>query len=165
MITKKEKKLYIPIGLPGCGKTTDRKEDALIVCKDNIRFMLLNHEQTKRDYYLDAKQGEIGEQNLELAVDHIAKSAFGALIREGWNIYLDGTNLIASHRHYYEKRALEFDYTLHFIVYLDNKKAFERNHSRSRRVPKSIMLDMINKREYLTSYEIMNAKEIITKGE
>jgi len=161
LITKKDRILYIPIGLPGCGKTWNRKRDALILCKDDIRFMLLNYEQTDRDFYLDSQNGDgVGKITLEEQVKEIFEAALQSLLGTGYNIYLDGTNLIAEHRVEYIRRAHAMGYKIHFILFKNHYTAIFRNSIRKRRVPNEIINNMFRNKEELTQFEKIMAYKI-----
>jgi predicted kinase len=162
---KKEKKLYVPIGLPGCGKTRDRRKDSVVICRDDVRFMLLNYPQTNRDFYVDAESGSIGTETLEKLVDSTVKHVFQSLIINGWNVYLDSTNLIAERRAFYEDLAHYFNYEIHFIVYENDNTAIENNKNRERVVPKEVIERMIKERDPLTDREQKIAASIEIRGE
>jgi predicted kinase len=158
MFTKKDRILYIPIGLPGCGKTYNRKIDALIICKDDLRFMLLNQQQTERDFYVDKTNKEsnetgIGKITLEDYIDQAVKFMFMNLVRTNYNIYLDGTNLSAGSRRWYIQHAKMFGYKIHFIVYVCDAKAIIINRNRERQVPEKVIEYMMENRDELTEYE------------
>lgn len=136
MSKKSKKKLIIPIGLPGAGKSHARPEGYCIVCRDDIRFMLLNYPKSQI-HFLD---------ELEPVVRMLARHAFQELIILGKNIYVDETNLRIATRLYHVALALAHGYVVEYWMF-DNSHAIKMNQHRNRRVPYDKMQDMINEFE------------------
>ena len=164
MISREEiqkKQLYICIGKSGSGKTTFRRTDCVVVCKDDIRLSMLNFPKTKRDFYIDAPTGSIGKHNLEEIVTEATKCVFRQLCSKSYNIYLDETNLTPNKRSWYYETAFSYDYDVHFIVF-KNPKAEENNKRRERRVPDEILKLQDKIFTPLTSSEKYFAKTVTT---
>ena len=146
---KSEKpKLIVPIGLPGCGKTSHRKDDCVILCKDDLRFMLLNTSKTKNDF----------ETSLEHIVESSRRYMFFNLITERFNIDLDSTNLKLSDRLYYLQIAFAFGYEIHYIYFENVKQAINNNKNRERMVPMELIKEMITEMEFPNNAEINRFK-------
>lgn len=81
--------IYITVGFPGSGKSTwawktAKDSDTIIICKDNIRFML------KGDYVFDP--------SYEPLVTEIATATFNSAFIAGFNIIIDEEHITKKHR-------------------------------------------------------------------
>lgn len=140
---KKEKQLYIPIGISGSGKSYNRRMDCLIINRDEIRFMLLNYHQTGCDY----------DERIEGIIKHIEFKLFKLAIHKGFNIYLDATNLLVKKRMKYIKEAAQHGYLVHYVLYVDYTSARLLNKKRERIVPENVLERQIDQLEGITSRE------------
>ena len=101
-------KMYILIGVPGCGKSTWAKDnidkETVVVCKDAFRNMLrINYEFNPR---------------YEKIVKDLQKAAIISAVVNGFNIIVDETNIKKSKRHDL-KLLLEEDYFATYeVVYV-----------------------------------------------
>ena len=126
---KRNKNLYLTIGISGSGKSTYSKKypDCLVLNKDSIRFMLYNFIFTNIDFF----------EGLEKLIQYVIRLLFLKLIRLGFNLYIDETNLLESGRAYYIENALKEGYKIHFLVF--KTKAEEISQNRKRKVAKDII--------------------------
>lgn len=139
-----EPTLYIPIGLPACGKTTHRERGTMVICKDDIRFMMLNYKQTGKHY----------DKVIEDIVDESEKLIFEHCLMRKWSIYLDECNLLAVNRRWYWKLALSHGYRIVFIWYKNYSESYDMNERRLRKVPLEVMDEMLYKIEPPTKEEL-----------
>lgn len=75
--------VYITIGISGSGKSEHRRDDCLILNKDQLRFMLYNFDKTGIDYVKE------NEQMIQMIAQHV----YLRLLKNGHDIYVDETNL------------------------------------------------------------------------
>lgn len=136
-------KVIIPIGIPGSGKSHHRPENFIVLCKDEIRFMLLNYPESGNDY----------DERLEGIIDVMDKILYLNILERGWNIYLDETNLTAKHRKFYIERALEKSYEVELHYYSNVTSAIARNATRERTIRTEVMVNMIADLEGPTDWE------------
>lgn len=152
---KREKKAVITIGLPACGKTTDRIKDYAVVCKDDIRFMLLNYKKTGRDFY----------EELENIVGKIERGIIIELCMRGYNIYIDECHVTKKERKNKIELLKRFGYEIKYIIYMNHAKAVKRNRKRKRTVSEKVMSRMVDDFDFPDSKELKEIKTIKIKGE
>lgn len=143
MIFRKEKELYITIGIAGSGKSTysSRFPNCFVINKDSIRFMLYNYKYTKIDFI----------EEFEQFIQSIIRYCFLELIKTDHNIYIDETNLTPENRSFYIENALKCNYKIHFLIFQTNAEKY--NQSRERVVPQEILAKQRAKMKLLTDYE------------
>lgn len=137
-------KLYLTIGIPGSGKTSFRRKDCITLCRDDLRFMFLNTEQTQNDFEIE----------LESMVEEIHYDIFVRLLKSRMNVYLDSTNLSREKRKKYFDKAYKEEYQIIVIQFnnIDEAKIF--NKMRERTVPNNEMKRMIEEFDPITTDEI-----------
>lgn len=140
---EKQKQLYITIGVSGSGKSSNRKDNCIIISKDNLRYGFLNYEQTNRAFFSE----------IEDIIKKINLFSFHSFLEEGYNIYLDATNLTTKVRDPYIKEAIKYGYDIHFIIFNNFKEAKKLNLKRERIVPTSLIETQIDTIEELTEEE------------
>lgn len=92
-MSEQKQMIYIPIGLPGCGKSTYyakhlENKGVKRVSADDLRFSMLQ----------SAKTGIYFEPSIEPTVWHTFYAHLGQLVREKADIYIDATNLTCERR-------------------------------------------------------------------
>lgn len=133
--------LYLPIGIPGSGKSTYAKtlvdyhiipQDA-VVCPDEYRKILT---------------GSMADQTANSQVFQIVRLVINSRLARGLSVYYDATNLKmvdikgvldTAVQHGHRIRVIRFD--------LPHDESRRRNARRSRPVPKSVMDRMIARYE------------------
>lgn len=133
--------LFIPIGIPGCGKSTfARGLGADIVSSDTIRALLTGDENDQ------TRNGEVFKQfHARIYSD----------LSNGRNVFADATNLTVSARKALldeaETARKVQPVTTHVILFKNPAQALRRNNSRDRVVPEDVMLKMLEKYEQTLS--------------
>lgn len=128
-------KLYIPIGIPGSGKSTWCREHlyATPVSTDDIRARMGDvNDQSHNDEVFERYHYEIGELLADL---------------RGINVVADATNLTRKARStlYEIARANKAD--VHIILFKNLSEAVSRNNLRERTVPPEAMVRMLDNYE------------------
>lgn len=132
-------KIYIPIGVPGCGKSTfgsQLVEDGAItpdsiVCPDSFRELLT---------------GDRTNQKCNKLVFFLIGEVISSRLEHGVDIYLDATNLTSKDRDEIVFEALDHDYSVQIIVFdLDEEKVRAQNSSRTHPVPDFAMERMFDR--------------------
>ena len=126
--------LFIPVGIPGCGKSTfARSLDGIIaVSTDEIREALC------KDVNDQSKNDEV------FATFHKMIEVF---LGDGISVYADATNLTSQSRDRLRIIAKEAGAKTHVILFRNLEQAIRRNAERDRVVPADVMLRMIEKYE------------------
>lgn len=102
-------KMYILVGVPGCGKSTwvkeNLEENTVVVCKDAFRSML------RIDYEFNPLY--------EILVELLQNAAIAAAVKNGFNIIVDGTNIKKSKRDILKEivKGLSSDYKIIYVVF------------------------------------------------
>jgi len=136
------KVLYIPVGIPGCGKTTfwnDRVKKefpkAIRISPDDIRRKHLNSEVTKVFFDWDIEP-QVWEESYDLLKYHL---------KRGYSpIYFDATHLTWRSRWNVSNFGQKAGYKVicvHFFIH--PKLCFVRNLARENPVPHDAMVDML----------------------
>lgn len=157
--------LYISCGLPGAGKSTflkaNKKEDEIIVSRDEIRFSLLKEQE---NYFHNEK-----------TVFKIFIQTIGEELSKGKNVYADATHLNDNSRYKVLNNLKNIFPNLNFnieIIYFNVplNVCLERNYQREgiRQVPKDIIIYMshsLNKplSKYAKHLWIINENQEIEK--
>lgn len=131
--------LFLPIGLPGSGKTQLRKEFIKyyepfhVISPDDIRFKYLNSEETKI-YYEELTEPQIWKE-----VDRQYLKA----LNTGHPIFFDATNLYHYRRERFIDTAKENGYLIAFYwIQIPFWLTDMRNNNRERKVPLEVMKRM-----------------------
>lgn len=128
-------KLVIPVGLPGCGKSTFAQNvffnNMVIVSTDEIRAGL----------------GDVNAQDKNKQVFESFHKQIDANLGHGSDVYADATNLDVRSRNELRDIALRNRAEVHVLLFTNVKEAIIRNSQRSRRVPDDVMLRFIYKLE------------------
>jgi predicted kinase len=150
-----KKHLFIPIGLPGIGKTTVRNQllmfhpDIVVISPDEIRGVLtgdVNNQSRNKDVFV------LANQLLEVYTDH------------GVSVFWDATNIKKQHREGFREIARQKGYTLIWIEFEhDIDLALQRNNTRAKRVPVDVIFRMANSYEKLTQEEEKDGKKYTTE--
>lgn len=119
--------LYMPVGIPGCGKS----------------FFAQTFFPTTYQVSTDAIRLELtGDENSQEANDAVFET-FHQRIRDtladGWNVYADATNLKAFARENLRNQMGDLD-QIHCILFRNGLQALARNKTRERRVPDDVMM-------------------------
>lgn len=132
-------KLYMLIGIPGTGKSTLRnklytKINALIVCPDDLRNMMLNAEHSHLHF----------EQSIEPAIWSSIYYILESTMELQRNIIYDATNINKSSRFKIIEIAKEHGYDVVGIVMTASSElAIKRDSERKRSVGSLVMKRMI----------------------
>lgn len=146
---RRNPKLIMAIGLPASGKSKNRPDDCIILCKDDIRFSFYNRPKTELRFI----------PNFEPIIQRIEKTIFKILVDEKVNIYIDSTNYDYFHRRYYISHAFRRGYKIIYYLFSNLVKAEERNYIRLRKVVPKKSFDYIkNKFEFPRPEEINDFK-------
>lgn len=131
-------RLYVPVGLPGCGKST-------------FGFNIMRSPGSGIVHATDEIRAELGDVNdmsnnkrvFELWHERIAES-----LDATQDVYADATNLDARSRNTLRDIAASCtNVEVHCFLFTNVKEAIIRNSQRSRRVPDDVMLRFIYKLE------------------
>jgi predicted kinase len=134
-------KLFVPIGIPGSGKSTwcRRMLDADVVSSDDIRIEIWGSLRTAHDVSPEQKKRN-NRQVWDLFYERVQFNLHYD------NVVADGTNL----RDYARERLRNIAYnrcdaTIHAIVFNNTTQAFKRNKRRSEDqwVPDDVMNDFL----------------------
>jgi predicted kinase len=119
--------LIIPVGLPGCGKSTWPSSwdgNWAVISTDEIRIQLTG----------DVNEMRRNDEVFDLFHDYI-KASLG----EGSTVYVDATNLRDFARATLRAIANLHDVPVHAIVFTNTEEAVTRNLARDRVVPADVM--------------------------
>ncbi|MBN1802008.1 MAG: ATP-binding protein [Candidatus Lokiarchaeota archaeon] len=144
-ILPSRKTLTMLIGLPGSGKSTlimrIMKKDArgrIVVSSDEIRFRLLNYEESGRDFdpSIETKVWALLEKEIQEALEN-------PITKE---ILFDATNVRREFRSKYLNLARESGFkTKALVIYKELTEIKQQNTNRSRIVPEEV-IDKLYKR-------------------
>lgn len=130
--------LFIPVGIPGCGKSTFAAtvmSQAHVISTDAIRESLGDiNDQSKNDQVFEKFHDSI-RANLELGLP-------------GAQVYADATNLTFKARWNLWKIANESGANAHLIIFTNTIQAVMRNAKRERVVPDDAMTRMTDRYEH-----------------
>jgi predicted kinase len=136
--------LYIPVGIPGCGKSHLAEGlSAHVISTDAIRKVLTGDENSQE------ANGRVFDRFHEL---------IDLGLRAGLNAYADATNLTVSSRAALRQIAVRANQDAelvgfgepiqtHVILFRNIEQAIKRNRERDRTVPDDVMYKMIEKYE------------------
>ena len=121
--------LYVPVGIPGSGKSTYGKTmDAHIVSSDSIRKELYGSEKIQGD----------AAQVFAIAYERAAN-----ILKSGGNVYFDATNLgVSTRRTLLRKVGKHADKIIAVYFDVPYEVCLNRNRNRARRVPIRVMQRM-----------------------
>ncbi len=126
-------KLFIPVGLPGCGKSTFAER-----VMANMNFHIYSTDQIRERLTGDARTQTSNDQVFDLFHESIEDS-----LRYGANVYADATNLRDFARERLRKMSGYIAVTTHVLVFTNTAQAVERNLKRDRVVPPDVMVRFI----------------------
>ena len=143
--------IYIPIGPPGCGKSTFASR---LVQDGAITFDAI----VSPDNFRELLTGDRANQKCNRLVFSLVGDVITSRLNHGVDIFLDATNLTTKDRDKVVFQALEHDYSVQIIVFgLSEDEVRSRNGSRNCPVPDFAMdrmfdrfkkLDLSNYQEY-----------------
>lgn len=129
--------LYIPIGIPGSGKTIYGKdlsyvdENLVIVSPDKVREILYGDTSIQGD----------GKEIFSIAYYEAIKA-----FRGGKNVYFDATNLTHLNRFVLYERCRQYITKVIAIEFhVSYESCLERNRKRDRKVPERVIKNMSSK--------------------
>lgn len=124
--------LFIPVGIPGCGKSTMADSLSLyIVSSDIIRASL----------------SDVNDQSRNGEVFNIFHETLDAHLKADMHVMADATNLDRGSRAELRRIAERNNVRTHLILFRNVEQAIQRNSERERVVPADVMLRMIDKYE------------------
>ena len=125
-------KLFILVGIPGCGKSTLAEQlDGEVVSSDKIREAL----------------GDINDQSQNELVFTIFHGTLHRLLGEGRNAIADSTALTRSARTKLREIAEHHGAETHLVFFKNPYEAIRRNAERERSVPLEAMKRMVERYE------------------
>lgn len=131
--------LYVPVGMPGCGKSTvaaSLPSHVVIVNPDSIREELT---------------GDVTDQSKNSEVFRLAHDRAGEALTNGQNVFFDATNLTPKARASLIKIAALTDAMPVAVLFLTPPaECRRRNRERSRIVPEAVMDAMEARRKQVT---------------
>lgn len=127
--------LIIPIGIPGCGKSTwatrfFNKSTDIIWSTDNIR--------ARPEFGGDVKSQERNNDVFEFFHTAIRES-----LQDSFRVVADATNLTSKARRTLYDIAYETGAECHIVLFKNNAQALARNILRERTVPEQAMMRML----------------------
>lgn len=145
-------RFYMPIGLPGCGKSTYAADlaaalpDLIIISSDKIREELWGDETI---------QGNPG------MVFDIARERALEALKAGKSVYFDATNLKRRDRGATLSPVQEIPgvLTMAIVFSVPVEVAIQRNNSRARKVPEDVIRKMADRMELPSDSEGFNVVE------
>lgn len=126
--------LFIPVGIPGCGKSTYGQtffRESFIASTDAIRERL----------------GNVQDQSQNDLVFEIYHDDIMVALKNGEDVYADATNLTERAREALVKIAYKWGAAAHLIIFTDCGSAVRRNFKRERVVPSHAMTRMLDQYE------------------
>lgn len=126
--------LYIPVGIPGCGKSgwaNGLPDEVNIESTDSIR----------------SKMGDVNDQDKNQEVFETFYQWIEAGLRDQESVYADATNLESASRSILREIAERHHAHTHLILFRNLGQAISRNLRRERVVPANVMIRMIEKYE------------------
>lgn len=138
--------LYIPVGIPGCGKSTygSRFGDAVI----------------SPDYFRELLTGDKANQQVNGKAWELTREIATTRLSYGLDVYLDATNLVLS---WYDKILKHAEFcrqpVTHLIFQVPHEVSKTRNVQRAVPVPDHVMEKMIKR------FDALNVNELRTFGE
>jgi predicted kinase len=165
--------LYIPVGIPGCGKST---------WGDNMGFVspkLRTHEELTWTtgaeppgiqrvlLSSDALREHLGDINDQSRNKSVFDLLYGFvnyhLGYNGQDVYVDATNLDRRSRDQLSEIAKRYSAATHLILFNNPTEAIDRNRRRDRKVPEDVMLRMLGKLERARIEIIQESYDSVTK--
>lgn len=127
--------LHIPIGIPGCGKSTlatSLVEEHQVVCPDDLRLSMTD---------------DMANQSANSAVFDVVRIVVWERIKRGLDTYIDATNLVPSHFMPYIDMTtrVDHDYTIYIHLFNNVDEALSRNRKRMMPVPEMAMNRMLSR--------------------
>lgn len=129
-------RLYIPVGLPGCGKST-------------FGFNMFNYiAEIHATDEIRAELGDVNSQKQNKVVFDTFHERIAQSLRATRDVYADATNLDLRSRNTLRDIAQSCtNVETHCLLFTNVKEAIIRNAQRERRVPDDVMLRFIYKLE------------------
>jgi tRNA uridine 5-carbamoylmethylation protein Kti12 len=131
--------LILPIGIPGCGKSTLGRQ---LEFKETIH----KHSVVSRDQYREILTGDIRNQEINDTCYEITDKIAISRLRYHQDVYLDATNLLYNWYKPVFQYALKKNHPIIYIYFDNVDEAVERNKARGEyAVPDRIMNRMIER--------------------
>lgn len=128
--------LIIPVGIPGCGKSSLGSRLADLGAFPRIGIV-------SRDAYREILTGDMSNQAINDECYAITNKIAETRLRYKQDVYLDATNLVFSWYERIHKVALEEKHSIIYLPFHGPDQAFERNAKRVNPVPDSVMQKML----------------------
>lgn len=129
--------LYIPIGIPGSGKSTYGKDLSYVV--ENL--VIVSPNKVREILYGDASIQGDGNEVFSIAYYEAIKA-----LKDGKNVYFDATNLTYWTRfRLYERCMYYADKIVAIEFHVSRASCLKRNNDRDRKVPKRVIKNMASK--------------------
>jgi predicted kinase len=132
--------LYIPIGIPGCGKSFLAEQ--MVVAKIIDKYSVISSDQIRV-----LLTGDINCQSINSKIFGLAHSILETRLSFGQDCYLDATNLIAKDLKKAIQQASSLDDVLLIISDTPDDVALARNARRERTVPAEAMEKFIQRQK------------------
>lgn len=145
-------KLFIPVGIPGCGKTTL----ATSVLRHN-GLLTISTDDIRAEYVKAGKLESVNDMSMNKAVFAKFYKRIEDKLLDYNDVFADATNLRASDRKKLKQIADRVGAETHVFVFTNLMAAILGNKKRDRTVPADVMVKM------LENYE-RSLREIPTEG-
>lgn len=123
-------KLYIPIGIPGSGKST--------WCREHLRAITVSTDAIRE------QMGDVSDQSRNDEVFRLYHEKIQDRLTKGYSVVADATNLTYRARLALYARAQIADASVHLILFRNLSEAVARNKARERTVPGEAMIRMLD---------------------
>lgn len=147
-MTQAKSKLIIPVGIPGCGKST-WGETFVASSNGVVNGVVVSSDEIRQSFVDAGELNSVGDQNKNTDVFKVFHDEIARLLSSRRTVYADATNLDRFARQKLLQLATDapVPVSVHLVIFADISAAFRRNATRDRVVPNDVMLRMLNKYE------------------